>query len=92
MVRRLHRVAVGDLKPDLTLLFDIDLRTALRRRRGAPDRLEAQSKAFFQRVRQGFLEIARKDRRRVKVIDASRDEETVFAEVKRILGRRLDLG
>ena len=91
MVRRLNKVAVGGLSPDLSLFFDIDLKTALKRRSRNPDRLEAQSSAFFRRVRQGFLEIARTERRRVKVIDASRSIEEVFSEVKRFLSRRIKL-
>lgn len=89
MVRGLHRVAVGAVRPDLTFVFDLDVRTAATRRSGSPDRLEAQSQAFFERVRRGFLEIARKERRRVKVIDASQPAEAVFEDVKKYLTRRL---
>jgi dTMP kinase len=89
MVRALHRVAVGSVVPDVTFLFDIDLKTAYGRRGENPDRLESQSKAFFNRVRRGFLEIARKERKRVKVIDASRSIEQVFDEVRKILDRKL---
>ena len=89
MVRALHRVAVGDIAPDLTLVFDVDLRTAFARRTGTPDRLESQSKAFFERVRKGFLEIARKERRRVKVIDAAPAPDLVFEDVKKYLVRKL---
>jgi dTMP kinase len=89
MVRGLHRVAVGDVKPDLTLVFDVNLTTAMKRRSGKPDRLESQSRAFFERVRKGFLEIARKERRRVKVIDAAQPVETVFGEVRKHLARKL---
>lgn len=89
MVRGLHRVAVGETSPDLTLLFDVDVETATKRLKGQPDRLESQSKAFFERVRKGFLEIARKERRRVKVIDASQSVEDVFSDVRKVLFRRL---
>ncbi len=91
MVRSLHRVAVGRLKPDLTLLLDIDLKTAFSRLGKSPDRLESESRAFFKRVRQGFLNIARKERRRVKVIDATGSIDDIFDEVKRYLSRRVDL-
>jgi len=91
MVRKLHRVAVGDLTPDLTLLFDLDLKTALTRRSQNPDRLESQPEAFFERVRQGFLAIARDESDRVKVIDASRSVEAIFEEVKEQLAQQLGL-
>ena len=89
MVRGLHRVAVGNIRPDLTFVFDLDVRTAVTRRKGDPDRLEAQSQAFFERVRRGFLEIARKERRRVKVIDAAQPADAVFEDVKKYLIRKL---
>ena len=90
MVRSLNRLAVGDLKPDLTFLLDLDLRTALRRQTGQPDRLESQSKAFFTRVRAGFLELARKERQRIKVINATHTVDEVFAGITKILDRRID--
>ncbi len=88
MVRGLHKVAVSQLVPDMTLVFDISVKMSMTRRGRNPDRLEAQSPAFFERVRKGFLEIARKERRRVKVIDASRSIEDVFAEVRKTLSRK----
>ncbi|MCK4301265.1 MAG: dTMP kinase, partial [candidate division Zixibacteria bacterium] len=91
MVRSLHRVAVGDLKPDLTLLLDIDPGLALSRLGNHRDRLETQSRAFFDRVRRGFLEIARKERRRVKVIDASQSVEDIFGDIRKILARRIEI-
>jgi len=89
MVESLHKVAVDNIKPDLTFVFELSLKTAFERLGKKPDRLESQSKAFFGRVRKGFLEIARKDSRRVKVIDASRSVSVVFDEVKHHLIRKL---
>ena len=90
-VRFLHKVAVGEIVPGLTILLDVDLKTAAARRRGNPDRLELQSAAFFNRVRRGFLEIARKERRRVKVVDATQPIEDVFRDVRKYLARKFDL-
>jgi dTMP kinase len=89
MVKNLHKVAVGNIKPDLTFVFDLNLKAAFERLGMKQDRLESQSKAFFGRVRKGFLEIARKESRRVKVIDASRSVSVVFDEVKHHLIRKL---
>lgn len=89
MVRALNKIAVGNLTPDLTLLFDVDLKTGLSRRDKNPDRLEMQTSTFFKRVRKGFLEIARKDRKRIKVIDGSVDIDSVFEEVLKTVTRKL---
>ncbi|MFZ5979320.1 MAG: dTMP kinase [Candidatus Zixiibacteriota bacterium] len=89
MVLNLHRIAVGALRPDLTLVYDIDLKTAAGRRKTAPDRLESQPEAFFERVRRGFLEIARHEGDRVKVIDARATIDDVFEQTRKHLDRVL---
>jgi len=91
MVKSLHKVATGGLVPDLTFVFDLDLETAYSRQGREKDRLETQSNAFFQRVRAGFNEIARKERRRVKLIDAAQPIEKVFEDVKKFLLKKLDI-
>ena len=69
-------VAVGSTLPDLTLVLDLELETALARTGGARDRIEDRSWEYRQRVRQGFLEaskrrIAVKPEGEVRVLDAS---------------------
>ena len=91
MVKSLHKVAALGIVPDLTFVFDIDIPTAFARRGKATDRLESQSKAFFQRVRAGFMEIARKERRRVKRIDAAQPIDKVFEDVKQYISKKIDL-
>jgi dTMP kinase len=59
MVKSLHKIATGNVAPDLTFVFDVDLKTAAKRRGKNPDRLESQSLAFHKRVRRGLKEIAR---------------------------------
>lgn len=88
-IQQLHRVAVGDFRPNLTLLFDVSLKVAASRVGRRRDRLEAQPPAFHRRVRKGFLEIAARESRRVKVIDASRPVEKVFEDVRPYLQRRV---
>ena len=89
MVKSLHKIAAHNIVPDLTFIFDVDLDTAYARRGKKKDRLESQSRAFFQRVRAGFMEIARKERRRVKRIDAAQPIEKVFDDVKMYLRKKL---
>jgi dTMP kinase len=91
MVKSLHKVATGGLVPDLTFVFDVDLKTAFSRQEQEKDRLEIQPDAFFQRVRAGFNEIARKERRRVKLIDAAQPIDKVFEDIKKYLLKKLDI-
>jgi len=86
-IDRLNRFATGGLKPVLTILLDLDPTTARRRRLrrvrpvGSPDRMEAETQEFFKRVRAGYLELARREPARIKVIDAAHTEEEVEAAI-----------
>jgi len=91
MVRALHKVATGGIVPHLTFVFNVDLKTAFARRSMDPDRLESQAVAFHERVRRGFLELARNERTRVKVIDGTQSIGQVFKEVKKLLELKLNL-
>ena len=91
MVKALHKIATGNIVPDLTFVFDVDLKTATKRRGKTLDRLESQSLAFHNRVRQGFQRIAKAEKRRVKLIDSSPLPDLIFEQVRTILKRRLQL-
>lgn len=77
------QAATGGLLPDLTVVLDLDPRVGLERaaRRGQPDRLERADLAFHQRVRQGFLTLAARDRARFVVLDASGSVDDLGAAV-----------
>ena len=89
---RLNRFATGGLAPALTLLLDLPIATGLARRRREQDqnRLDREARSFYQRVRNGFLELAAEHPRRVKVIDATPDPDTVEREVAIIVMRFLE--
>lgn len=73
-LRRLLDFATGGLKPNVTLLLDIPAEEGLNRRRGSGgewNRLDAYALAFHQRVRAGYLQMARTDPIRWRVIDAN---------------------
>lgn len=87
------RVACAQATPDLVVLFDVDTETAMARlspllRGGELDRMESKGTAFHRRVRQGYLDEARRDAERYLVVDASRGPGEVWAEVRRGLVAR----
>lgn len=91
-VQAFDRVVCGRTQPDLTLIFDLDPRLALARAHGREarrnsrhGRFEAQGVAFHQRVRRGYLEIARRDPARVRVVNASLSVEEVQAKVRELV-------
>jgi dTMP kinase len=81
-IRELNVRATGGVLPDLTLLLDLSPAEGLRRIRGRTlDRFERMALPFHRRVRRGYLEIARTEPKRVRVIDASRPPAVVAAQV-----------
>ena len=84
--------ATGGLQPDLTLLLDVDIEIGLKRRSvdsGNWNRLDAKEKAFHQRVRKGYLEMAAAQPERWVRIDASKSLEEVFADIQQVVASRL---
>jgi dTMP kinase len=92
MLDRLYDVAVGSFRPDMTLILDLPIEAGLARaasRRGAETRYESLPRAFHERVREGFLTIARNEPERCAVIDASQDIDAVAAAIARVVAERL---
>lgn len=88
----LNQFATNDISPDLTVIFDVDPQIGIDRRSTDTNqwnRMDAQALAFHQRVRDGYLAIAQTDLNRYIVVDASRGEDEVFAEVVTIVENRL---
>lgn len=82
-LERVTQEATGGLRPDLTVLLDLDPALGLARaaRRGQPDRLERADLAFHTRVRKGFLALAAAEPGRVLVMDATRPENDLSADI-----------
>jgi dTMP kinase len=88
-----EQLVLGDLQPDLTLLFDIPVELGMTRvaGRGEADRFEVESLRFFKRVRNAYLARARANPQRFRVIDASQDEDNVWQQLETFLRAELDL-
>jgi dTMP kinase len=91
-VRDLDRVICGRTQPDLTLLLDLDPRTALgrarkrnTRQRMKHTRFENDGLKFQKRVRTGYLALARQQPRRMKLIDADRPVAAIQTEIRKIV-------
>ncbi|MCI1210874.1 dTMP kinase [Bifidobacterium tibiigranuli] len=81
-VRRLNLWASDALLPARTYLLDMDTDISHRRLTHSEDRMESAGAAFQHRTRQAFLELARKEPQRFKVIDAARPVDVVWQEIK----------
>ena len=80
-IKRLNSIATNGKKPDMTLIFDIDVETSMARVGDTKDRMESAGIEFFNRVRNGYLEIAKQEPNRVKVLDASKSIEEIHKNV-----------
>jgi len=104
-VRELHRVLCGDLQPDLTILLDSDAGASVSRarrrnkraskdaKRGHSDenRFEQETRAFFARVHEGYLAIAKREHARVAMIDARGTLAQTHARIVEVTRRKLKL-
>ena len=87
IISDLESMIQGKLRPDLTLILDIPPQEGLKRanKRGALDRFEQEKIEFFERVRESYQIIAKRDPERCVVIDASQTLENVQASIKTAL-------
>lgn len=83
IINRIDEIATAGLRPDITILIDVDVDIGLRRNRKANkvDRLELEEIEFHRKVRNGYLEIARQYPSRIKIIDGSKGIEDIHRQV-----------
>lgn len=93
-IRRIDSAVLDDFAPDLTLVLDLDVTLGLQRaaaRGAAENRFEKFGANFHERLRQAFLDIARRNPERCRVIDAGGSEDQVAAAILAAVSRRFDL-
>ena len=90
----LHRLIINDLKPDITFLLDLPPEAGLSRawkqidegkRAGVETRFEKEAFSFHEKVRKGYLELARMEPGRFAVIDAMNNEDQVRQDIIKVL-------
>jgi len=92
LIDSLDMIATKKLRPDITVLFDIDVRTGLARNKklGKKDRLELEDISFHEKVRKGFLRMAAREPGRIKVVDCSESLDGVRQKVVKIISDFLE--
>jgi len=94
MIERLNAFAVGDCVPDVTFVLDVDAATAESRMQREPrkaDRMEQQPAEFYERVREGYRELAARERERIVLIDGARDADEIETEIWSMLSDRFPM-
>jgi dTMP kinase len=88
LIDRLAQAAYRGLAPDRTLIFDVPFEVAAQRLKGSGktlDRFEREERAFFERVRNAYLAIAKAEPKRARIVDASGDQAAVRKAITREL-------
>jgi dTMP kinase len=83
-IERLNAFAVGDCTPDITFVLDVDGATAdlrMKRETRRADRMEQQPQEFYERVRQGYRELARQEPKRAVLINGARDPDEIEKQI-----------
>jgi dTMP kinase len=92
LIAALEKQIIGGTMPDLTFIFDLDpalgLERASQRGAGVEDRYERKGLGFHQKLRQGFLAIAKNEPQRCAVINAADSVESVYAQILAVLRER----
>lgn len=83
-INKLNNIATNGKKPDLTFVFDIDVETSMKRVGKEKDRMESAGIDFHNRVRKGYLELAKQYPQRIKVLDATKSIEEIHKNVVEI--------
>ena len=89
-IKKLNEIAVNGLKPDLTIVFDIDIETSMQRVGKTKDRMESAGMDFFNRVRNGYLAIANEEPNRVKVINSADTIEEIHNQVVKLVEKAVN--
>ena len=84
-IKNLNTIAAGGMLPDLTLVFDIDIETSMQRVGNNKDRMENSGIDFFNRVRNGYLELAKQEPNRIKVVNSTASIDDIHNKVKNIV-------
>ena len=85
-VLKINKEAVGDVWPDLVIWLDTDLDTALARTRDASgDKFESMDKSFFEKVREGYVEVTKRFPKLVKKVDGNGSIEVVEKRIWKVV-------
>ncbi len=93
MIEQLNEISTKNTYPDITFLLDLEAEIGLKRRREAGDvnRMEMEDLNFHKRVREAYLQLAKEDKKRWHLIDASQTLDEVDAAIWQIVAKKLGL-
>jgi dTMP kinase len=94
IIERLNAFAVGDCIPDITFVLDVDAATTdarMQRESRRADRMEQQPAEFYERVRQGYRDLALREPKRIVLIEGGLGADGIETEIWKTLCKRFPL-
>lgn len=98
VLRQLYQIVAGSFKPDLTLILDMDPVEGMKRSFSKAEtmavkelRFESRKLEFHQNLRQGFLEIARRETERCVILNAAQDIETLHRDIVDVVSKKMGI-
>jgi dTMP kinase len=86
-IKEVGKAVCAGIEPDLTIFLDLAVAKGLKYRAGKKDRIEKRSFDYHLRVRRGYLELARREPKRIKVIKVERDKSVTQGNVRRVVDK-----
>ncbi len=87
LIKKIGHFATKKIVPDLTFVFDIDAKKGLSRTGKVKDRIEQRSLTYHNKVRRGYLAIAKREPKRIKLIKVNRSKESIFEIVRQYIDK-----
>lgn len=92
LIKDIGRIVTKERQPDVTFLLDIEAEKGLRRAGKTKDRIEKKSLLFHKKVRKGYLVLARRESKRIKVFSAAGDISETQAKIRKTITKLCHLG
>ncbi|MDD4893691.1 MAG: dTMP kinase [Candidatus Omnitrophica bacterium] len=89
LIKCVGKFATSGIKPDFTIFLDLPLRKGLRYRQYTKDRIERRSLNYHSRVLKGYLELAHKDPKRIKIVKVEKDIDKTQSEIRKLVDKLL---
>lgn len=91
IIQAIQKLAIGDIKPDITFLIDVDVDLAFNRIKARSDnnRYEKMDRQFHKKIREGFLEIAKNNKKRIVIINGEQEATKIHEEIIKILKNKV---
>lgn len=86
-IKRVGKFATLGIKPDLTIFLDLPVSSGLVHRDGNKDRIEKRSLTYHFRVREGYLTLARKESKRIKIIKVEKEKNLTQAKIRELINK-----